>query len=833
MDAFSQQARERLQRLAAARKRFGLAARCLLLGATLLALILLIATMDYKWPLPRTVRVCFFLIAVLAALYVIFKALILFRRAGGLKKAALDIETAQPELGCVVSTASEYLEGERTPRQTYEPELVRALEAQAAITLRTAPSPYRKRLLFRSGLAGLAVVALILFAAAVPQALTALRRTVFPWAQVTYTTIRVQPGNAEVPIGSDQEIVASFSGRNTQNHILYWRTNETGPWQSKELTHTEHTNWSAALPGLPNDTHYRVAGGDALSEEFTIHAYAPPEIRALKIRVTPPAYTHSDPVEQSSPDITVLRGSAVEYFLTASPNTTAAQLIFTNGPTIALSKQNNDRWNVNLMPTNSSLYQIVLWDRAGHKNLNQQPHQLVVLRDEPPTVTVADPGGDVRSDPTNSIPLKISASDDYGISEMKLSFHKIGSPEQTMVCSGTVSTNGRDANATVAIDLGQLHLSDYEVVAYHAEATDNNTIDGPGVGKSPVYFIENTSKEKPLSQSNGGGSSEKINLLEFEKQIIADTSKAGDDARDAAKLQDLAGAQRQTREYAKVFQKSYVLTQSPPEAATEFAAAIESMDGAAQALDNQKRGPALKSEEEALGHLYQVARLLPEFESQCRGGNCKKIVLEAIEKMAKDQKKETLEKLPAAIAKAREIAAQQQKLNEHYMAARPQAETPSAEAKGSAQRPGEPSRQAKDGGQEEKNGKRDGERNQPGDSGKMAENQKALANQTEELGQKLRELSDKNPQLGHRHSENLQSTAGNMSAAADDVNRGKTLAAIGHGQDSLHGMTKTIAALERFLESELHPAGDIAGEEYPREFETLISDYYRKLSYEQ
>ena len=45
------------------------------------------------------------------------------------------------------------------------------------------------------------------------------------------------------------------------------------------------------------------------------------------------------------------------------------------------------------------------------------------------------------------------------------------------------------------LDLSGLKLDEYELVATTREARDNNTLDGPGIGKSPTYFIEITDKE--------------------------------------------------------------------------------------------------------------------------------------------------------------------------------------------------------------------------------------------------------------------------------------------------------------------------------------------------
>ncbi len=79
-----------------------------------------------------------------------------------------------------------------------------------------------------------------------------------------------------------------------------------------------------------------------------------------------------------------------------------------------------------------------------------------------------------------------------------------------------------EITATAELDLSALGLKEYELVAYHAEATDNNTLDGPGVGESPVYFVEITNEEGKPCLSQGQG--QRVNLLVIQKQIIADST---------------------------------------------------------------------------------------------------------------------------------------------------------------------------------------------------------------------------------------------------------------------------------------------------------------------
>ena len=59
-------------------------------------------------------------------------------------------------------------------------------------------------------------------------------------------------------------------------------------------------------------------------------------------------------------------------------------------------------------------------------------------------------------------------------------------------------------------------------MAHYAEATDFNTLDGSGIGRSPVYFVEYTTNLMVLGRCNGRSS--KVNLLDLEKEILAATT---------------------------------------------------------------------------------------------------------------------------------------------------------------------------------------------------------------------------------------------------------------------------------------------------------------------
>ena len=119
------------------------------------------------------------------------------RRPTSIKEAALDTEGRRADLGCVVSTAAEYISGERPITHQYEPELVAALEEQAASNLKGVEVSYSNRLLAPAAFLAIALLTLLMFAAIAPVAFTAFKRTVAPWSKETYTTVQVMPGSIE------------------------------------------------------------------------------------------------------------------------------------------------------------------------------------------------------------------------------------------------------------------------------------------------------------------------------------------------------------------------------------------------------------------------------------------------------------------------------------------------------------------------------------------------------------------------------------------------------------------------------------------------------------
>src|SRR5665811_1959988 len=83
------------------------------LGEALLLGILAVALMDYWLMLPVWTRSVGAAVLGLLTVVGIYRLVRVYRRPTRLKEAALDVEAQRPDLGCQISTAAEYLSGER------------------------------------------------------------------------------------------------------------------------------------------------------------------------------------------------------------------------------------------------------------------------------------------------------------------------------------------------------------------------------------------------------------------------------------------------------------------------------------------------------------------------------------------------------------------------------------------------------------------------------------------------------------------------------------------------------------------------------------------------
>jgi hypothetical protein len=942
MEDSSRFAKSRLTQASRAKRRAKFLAAGFGTAAIVLVLVLSVALLDYWLMLVPSVRIAGLAVLSLFVIGGIFQVVRILRRPTPLKEAALDAEAATPEIGCELSTAAEYLSGERKPAQEYENELAAALEDKAATHLTKVRLPYMQRAVRPALVVAALLLAALIFGVVASGGLTAFQRTVLPWLNASYSQVKVLPGDVEIPVGRDLEVKSIFSGRIPRTARFQWQDEGNQQWQFAVLTRNAQGEYNYPLKNVRTSLKYRVSGSDAVSPEFKIQPYLPAEVKDWKIDLEYPAYTKRAKISQTKPEITTLRGSIASIEIAPNVKLSSAKLKFKDGPVLDLKPQANGFWKVDLKIEKDTEFQVELADEKGRPGQNEASYAIKATPDEIPLVEIAEPAADIRAASTNTIPIKIKAMDDYGLDEIKLVYHKLGGPEEFI----TATRNGETNTEFVAeLNLSPLGLQEYELVAYHALAKDNNTLDGPGIGKSDVFFIEITDKEGGACKMQGKPG-DKVNLLVVQKQIIADTAALATNAT-PEKLDELAKRQADAIEFGRIYQKALGLAGTNA-AVQEMTAAVTAMEAAHAALQIQNAKIALPPEEKALASLYQVIRLMPELqdlpivpptppekkpEEEKKDEEKKEeekpplmVVLEEIKKQKEEQPEN--QEIAEALEEAKRLQDEQAALNigiqnpaqgtpsgapletqidrsgpndsekkdapKQMAKADTQAESKAeAEAKGEGQGKGEPTAEAKakkeaqkkaaakkaaakkaaaKSGKAAKPGSKPGKGTQPGKgenpakdgqpsekppgekpqpgektepaekspdepakpetADALAEKQSELTEEAKELAEKLERLAGKDSRVGHGAPGKMRTAASNMQKVTDALGKGDTENAGTQGAQAAASLEAAIAMLENALAGRPERV-DVSKEVAPKQFEAVISEYFKALSYDK
>jgi hypothetical protein len=255
-----------------------------------------------------------------------------------------------------------------------------------------------------------------------------------------------------------------------------------------------------------------------------------PRLTALRLRVTPPAYTGLPARDLFSLDAQVPRGSRVEWTLHFTPEPRSAALAPPDGPGLALRRAGRD-WRAALTLDRSWLYRVT---PAGAPALPATPlHRLDALPDTPPKIIVLQPTHSLTEvAPGQRLwPLVFEAVDDYGVApdaRLRLTFaegegEQVTFRERTLLIHGT----GPARRRRFAVDLDYAALGFTRGGDLVAQLmVDDNSEPTPQTTASPSLILRWSST--PDAQGEGLDGAVKTVLpayLRSERQIIIDAEQ--------------------------------------------------------------------------------------------------------------------------------------------------------------------------------------------------------------------------------------------------------------------------------------------------------------------
>jgi hypothetical protein len=309
----------------------------------------------------------------------------------------------------------------------------------------------------------------------------------FPWTEASrgsLMTIRITPGDIEVPKGSDQEIQAQLVGFDSPDVRLYIQSEASGQWNGSAMDPDPHgSNFRYLLIDLSASLRYYVESKGVRSP------------------------THSIRVK----DLARLERLILTYRELAQ-----------SGP---------QEFSGNFSLQRSGSYVIRAAESRGKNHIASPEYAMEAVEDSVPEVTITRPMRDVRATNVEEVFSEIKAEDDIGIAGLDLHYSVNGAPEKTINLRGR-SAAKPSVTGSHTFFLEEFGLQPGDVISYYGKATDNNNVTGPGVSSSDIYFIQIRPFEQKYVQNQsgapaGGGQGEEAQeaLSKQQKDIISATFK--------------------------------------------------------------------------------------------------------------------------------------------------------------------------------------------------------------------------------------------------------------------------------------------------------------------
>lgn len=213
----------------------------------------------------------------------------------------------------------------------------------------------------------------------------------------------------------------------------------------------------------------------------------------LRLTYNYPAYSERQErvVEGTDGAIVALPGTRVAIAARTDRPIARASLRLTDS-VLPLKIEDGRHLSGELVVTRAGRYHFDLADMQGHEWPDPRGRPIDTEPDRPPAVVLNRPAHDLEIRDRDKLSLLYGASDDYGLGEIRLVWRVAGRPgseqrrELRRLSAGTRKTSRR----SYLWDLAELRLEPGDRLQFYIEATDNDTVSGPKVGRSATCNVK-------------------------------------------------------------------------------------------------------------------------------------------------------------------------------------------------------------------------------------------------------------------------------------------------------------------------------------------------------
>ncbi len=344
-------------------------------------------------------------------------------------------------------------------------------------------------------------------------------------------SIKVKPGTARVPKGSDQEITATLVNFNAEPVTFFTRplgAKDDAGWQGQPMEAAKaEREFQFSIFNIQSSVEYFVEANNVRSEVFKLDVADLPFVKQLDLALNFPAYTRiaAKTIEDGG-DIAALKGTVATITARLSNRASAARLVLADGRKVEMRAIGPDFVGALTVAGDTSYYvELVSVDGETYRGSNE--YDITVLTDQPPSISFERPGRDTKATSLEEVFTQARAEDDYGVAAVEMFFSVNGGAERKINLQDLSRDAARSLTGTHTFFLEEFKLKPGDFISYYAKARD-----AASETTSDIYFIEVKPFEMQYRQiqqdgagGGGGGSEEQNALTHRQKELIAATHR--------------------------------------------------------------------------------------------------------------------------------------------------------------------------------------------------------------------------------------------------------------------------------------------------------------------
>ncbi len=368
------------------------------------------------------------------------------------------------------------------------------------------------------------------------------------WPQQTYLEIvGVKNGVVTLPRGENWTQLVRVTDDSTIPDSVFIDFFPSRGRPSQSMKKLANNDFEVAFTNVIEEFQFRARGGDAVTDLVQVQLVEPPAVSKLTLTVTPPKYAGSakEELPVGKGPYFILKGSSLSIAGVANKPLSKAELVVeptAQGTEVVtptrteLSLTGKDQFS-GALPTAqlaAGKYVIELTDEGGLTSKRPLSFAVSLKTDREPRFAAARlEGVSGMVVPQARVPYAAKASDDFAITKIRLGHRWRGETSDSGDAgfSDPESLAGKLPAQAIdvadAFELKNLNLQPGSSITLFLEATDNDDVSGPNMGKSPDFLLRVVTEEQlrtDLLRREKEQRQEFERLLKNQEDLIVDVS---------------------------------------------------------------------------------------------------------------------------------------------------------------------------------------------------------------------------------------------------------------------------------------------------------------------